>query len=560
MKFSLHKTTFIIIIALVVNACSDKKKIDNYINQIPILPAIKDEINFDHTASITDTLINGISYTCVTKTGEETKNMDEFITFNPNSGVLYPGSLIHGLTLKDGSLTPIKAERNGGILTLEGQIFKGYVDVDLSNDSLLNGFLNKTSFVNESFDFLKTIRKPKYDTLKYSVNLEQITPSNVTNAVIKLINNIPDGKQVSRTFYEQQEFHDAETDLLRLGVSAKWGTSKVSAALSTLKKENSSKYIIKVTQPYFDISFEQPIHGVSRPSDFFKNVKYDEFKKNMDLYMKTANDTIDPPSYIKSVTYGRTIFIIASSSESQDSLNATMNAVYNGAVSSASLDLSASRNHVLQNSSLTVFALGGAAEATVSVITGGTTNLIDSLKKYLFDGANYSKESPAYPISFVARYLKTDDVAKLGLSYKYNIPSCIQNPKKIKAIKMSFFVTDDDKDKEDIVYAYLTKGNTKIAEAGPWGVWRAWPKNTGPYPYTFSVEGAGINEVNLNDVKLWVTKYSGCGGGQNWGCGWHFILNLSAINEDGSEQIFNSYPNCMLGNGSSGIQVFPIIH
>jgi len=151
------------------------------------------------------------------------------------------------------------------------------------------------------------------------------------------------------------------------------------------------------------------------------------------------------------------VALIAESNESQDSLNVTMNAAFNGGMTSGNLDLSAGRTSIFQNSKMTVFSLGGAAEATVKVLNAGSGHLMDSLKVYLEDGANYSKNSPAYPISFIVKYLKSDDIAKLGVAYKYNVPICTKNPRQVKSIKFNFITTTDDKDHEEGVFASITK-------------------------------------------------------------------------------------------------------
>ena len=548
----------LILIIVLLSGCHNNKDINNYINSIPILPVVKDEITLDHPTNIQDKNIDGISYSCITKTGETAKNLFDFIIFNPNVGVLFPGSIIHGSTLRNGLLTSIGAERNGGTLTLEGIIFEGFEAEEITSDSSMQALQNKYPYAS-SFDFLSNMKRKKYDTLRYSTNLDQISYDKVNDAVIKLVNRIQAGKLVSRIIYEKQEFHEAENDFLRLGISAKWATGKVAAAFSILNKENKSKYIIKVTQPYYDISFNQPIHGVRTPSDYFKNVKYDAFKNSMDNYIRTSGDSIDPPCYIQSVTYGRMIFIIAESNESQDSLNLTMNAVFNGVSAGGSVDLSANKSSTLKNSSFTIFSIGGSAEATIRLINAGSENMVDSLRKYLLDGANYTKDSPAYPISYGARYLKTNDVAKLGLSYKYNVPICVRNPKKVRLFKFNFITTDDDKDKEEGVSVWITKGDTKIAGGGPWGYAIDWKKNSGPEQFELlPLHNVNVNEVELNDVRLWIRKSAECGG--DWGCGWHFVLNISVVFDDGTERIFNSYPGCMMGDGSDGTQVFPIIH
>src|SRR6185312_13566933 len=111
--------------------------------------------------------------------------------------------------------------------------------------------------------------------------------------------------------------------------------------------------------------------------------------------------------------------------------------------------------------------------------------------------------------------------------------------------------------KRECLLQSLKDGNL-IASAGPWGYAVEWPQNSGPY--SFEIPVTNISEVELNNVRLVIRKSAECDGGEGWGCGWHFVLNISVVFDDNSERQMGSYPACMMGNGSAGIQAFPIIH
>jgi thiol-activated cytolysin len=125
-------------------------------------------------------------------------------------------------------------------------------------------------------------------------------------------------------------------------------------------------------------------------------------------YIGEAN----PPAYVSCVTFGRALLFVFQSAASASDLKVSVNAAFSLTLSGTA-DVDAQRKQVLESSQMQVLAIGGSARHAAEVIAGGR---LEAIRKYVLDGANFSRTSPGVPISFQARYLPGNTTAGMALT------------------------------------------------------------------------------------------------------------------------------------------------
>lgn len=552
----MKKTFYLLIISvhLLFTGCkSNKSKINDFMDSFNAFPTLIDS-SLESNSKPENHMEGNTRYSCYTKSGEERKSLEEFVTFNPTNGVLYPGSLIHGKTLNDGLLTNVNVKQGGGTLTINNIVLTDTVQKFKLKNLLHSIHTNSLNYA--ASDLEENKKFTGYDTLKYSKHIDIINEKSVRQAVAELLNKLPTKTQVARIFFTKEEVNSIEKDFLKAGISIKWMTGKFSADISRLKQSTYSKYLVKVVQPYYDISFKPDFNTSLHPSDFFaKNIKAEDLTSYYKSYDPNPGNTLNPPTYIQTITYGRMLMIIAESSEKQDVFNKAMEASFTSTYVSGSANLSQEQLSIINNSTFTVFSIGGSGDATVKILTAGKAGLADSLSQYLRLGANYSAKSPAYPISYVARYLKNDNIAKLGLSFKFAVPICTPNPRTVVGIKVRYYVTEDNKDDDESVSMTVIKNSvTRLVETPRYGYGEDWEENSPPRD--FYIATPNLNEAELATTNVWIYKSPEHGGGSGYGGGMKFNLQLIAVLEDGASLDWRYVPNISMGNGQNNYQAF----
>lgn len=512
------KKISIALLAVTLASCNDSERIDKFVNSIKTLPVKQDQTIVSQPSPPSQQVIDGVRYTCSSTDNTQTATPDEVVAFNPNTGVLYPGALVKGTSLNNGILTGINVKRNSGKITVS--------------------FFNPKNTVERInlFDLKSGIKEtPSENPSKITKSIPEATFQTVSDAIRELTNKVPAGSQVARIKFEKTEFHTLEQSFLSTGLSVSWLSGSVKAQLSTLNTSSKSKYFVKVIQPYYDISFETDYQSIQKPSSFISSkTKFSDFQKAI------GDTTGNPPAYVKSISYGRLLLFFIESSASQEELNATMEATFSGAFVGGSANLTLRQKEIVNSSAINVVSFGGSADATIDLLNGDKLN---GLQKYLKDGANYDpQKSPGYPITYVSRYLKNDEVAKLSYTTNFKVEKCVRNPTKVSQLIFDINLTTDDKDREDAVEFWIIKGGN-VTGHNIFGQGTKWG-DPGKYPCVVNVNDITVDDLPLTSVRM--LKTAGCGGPR--GCGMEGFIDVWYITEYGQRALWFQIPNRRYGD------------
>ena len=159
--------------------------------------------------------------------------------------------------------------------------------------------------------------------------------------------------------------------------------------------------VVDFKQIYYTANFDAP----KNPSDVFApGVTVDQLKAR-------GIDDKTPPVYVSSVSYGRQMYVKFETTSKSTELKAAINAVIKGVPIKAESEWA----RVLKNTTVTVSIVGGNADGAARVVTG----TVEDLKKLIQEGATFSKQNPAVPISYKTAFLKDNQVATIQSNTDY---------------------------------------------------------------------------------------------------------------------------------------------
>ena len=159
--------------------------------------------------------------------------------------------------------------------------------------------------------------------------------------------------------------------------------------------------VVDFKQIYYTANFDAP----KNPSDVFApGVTVDQLKAR-------GIDETTPPVYVSSVSYGRQMYVKFETTSKSTELKAAINAVIKGVPIKPESEWA----RVLKNTTVTVSIVGGNADGAARVVTG----TVEDLKKLIQEGATFSTQNPAVPISYKTAFLKDNQVATIQSNTDY---------------------------------------------------------------------------------------------------------------------------------------------
>ena len=159
--------------------------------------------------------------------------------------------------------------------------------------------------------------------------------------------------------------------------------------------------VVDFKQVYFTANFDAP----KNPSDVFASgITVDQLKAR-------GIDATTPPVYVSSVSYGRQMYVKFETTSKSTELKAAINAVIKGVPIKPASEWA----RVLKNTTVTVSIVGGNADGAARVVTG----TVEDLKKLIQEGATFSTQNPAVPISYKTAFLKDNQVATIQSNTDY---------------------------------------------------------------------------------------------------------------------------------------------
>jgi len=308
---------------------------------------------------VIDSILQGTVYlTCTTETVQVVKRIEDYQTFYvQNSSEIYPGNIIQGKYLKNGSLNSI------------GEFKRQPISIMLKNAT-------RTKSVDVKDPDRISLTKAVSDNDWYFYFDPPLF-----------------------TYVDCVKAYSKEQSLLSFNINASWLVGSIDAGLSLTNEVGKTDVFIMLKQIYYNASVGYP----RKPSAFFhKSVK----PKDLEHIFSTEN----PPAYINSVSYGRIAIAKVTSNYSKDEIITSLNAKF-GVISGG---VTAQQTTILENCAYEVVAAGGPAIDTWNIeklseyFEGGNTFTNRSGAVPIAYTANYLIDNSPFLTHTVTEYIKRD--------------------------------------------------------------------------------------------------------------------------------------------------------
>lgn len=299
-----------------------------------------------------------VSYQCKSQKRRLTDSFDSILSVAGNSGILWPGAIVQGRTIRDGNPAGLHLPRSSITVSIDLAIPRPSAvlknPTSASYQEALSGFMRQAdemiSAGGESADEF----------------LDRLIPA--------------------RLNFVRQEAHSFEQMLLKTGLNVKYDGAAVKGSLSAAFGLNRSSrahtIFVRFMQPMFTVTFADEAKG--RPSDYF-----DSEMTMDDINFEVARGTLgalpllpdggDNPEwsleddknqacYVKSVTYGRMMMFSLTSTSVSSALDLDVAIEGQYKVFSGDASLTYQQRQTMENSTIHMMAFGGTQEDALASI------------------------------------------------------------------------------------------------------------------------------------------------------------------------------------------------
>jgi hypothetical protein len=298
------------------------------------------------------TQVDGVDMEITEQVVTMRQEVRDFVEISQISDVMWAGATVAGESVQSGSLAPILLRRGPGTITLT---------TDLTTASTRSKSLP-----------LKEPNLPSYVDAHNQL-IDELHPTDsaaaVNNRIIK-INTLEEG-------------------MVSFGLNVKgsgWGVNAKARLDSRLER---SVTFGMFSQAYYAVAFTP--QG-SPPRFFGDDVRLDEVKQ----YCGVNN----PPCYIASVTYGRTLMFMIDSESSNLEVTAALDGYWKAGISGEA-NVEGSYKNTMNKSKVSVVVIGGPSGASGQVISDPANGLLP----WIMGALKITKDVPAAPVSYTVRYL-----------------------------------------------------------------------------------------------------------------------------------------------------------
>ncbi|AWZ49842.1 alveolysin [Clostridiaceae bacterium 14S0207] len=237
-----------------------------------------------------------------------------------------------------------------------------------------------------SQDGIKNVKNPTYSSVKSAVN----SLLNTWNTKYSKKYTIP-----TRVSYSDSMVYSKSQISTAFGCNLKQLNKELNIDFDAIFKGQKKVMLIAYKQIFYTVNVDAP----NKPSDLFAdNVMFN------DLKLRGVNKD-NPPAYVSSVQYGRTIYVKLETTSKSSNVKAAFKALIN----KQDIHGNAEYKDILNQSSFTATVLGGGAEQHNKVVTKN----FDEIREVIKNNAVYGPKNPGYPIAYTTTFLKNNAVATI---------------------------------------------------------------------------------------------------------------------------------------------------
>lgn len=357
---------------------SNPREIRNYLNTLPLAPMMTRAngpitpndgtplpVEEEDPVVETQGVLDGIpgNWVKTTRHYKIKQTFDENFLFDPTSDVVYPGCVLKGGTIANGTYAMITSHKTGDVT----------FSISLSPAD--------PSKAHETSATVPNIRKSEYQEVWNKWATMDWKESPVT------------------TIQSVEKINSQEELVTKLGVAVTAPVANGSINLGFNFNKKKNHILARLIQKHFTVSTDAPKKGT-----IFESIDKDA----LDGYQ---------PVYISSINYGRIIYLSIETDEKERNINEAIEFALNkikGVDVNVSADQAVNYRKMLAKSDVHITVLGGGKTIQQEILKGD----IDSFQRFL--AADIPMEQ-MYPISFSLRYAVDNSQARVVSSSEFTV-------------------------------------------------------------------------------------------------------------------------------------------
>lgn len=235
------------------------------------------------------------------------------------------------------------------------------------------------------------IENPSYSTVSETIN----------GILTTWIRKFSSTHKISAIYnYTESEVHSKDHLRVIVGFDL---ASKLNLDFDFKSTYNNEKrmFVLTFKQIFYTVSIDTP----EQPGDFFAE---DEKWENL---VANGVDKDNPPVYVANVAYGRTIYLVMTTNNSDLELEAKVK----GIIKDNKFNAEALYNTVFDNAEFSVVVLGGSSDEHINMITKDR----NKIKEIIENNSSFSEANQGAPISYTTAFLKENQIAAINSSTEY---------------------------------------------------------------------------------------------------------------------------------------------
>ncbi|MGG7569009.1 thiol-activated cytolysin family protein [Streptomyces sirii] len=268
----------------------------------------------------------------------------------------------------------------------------------------LGQFIQGKSHVAGKFTPLTISERSPINLTIGGVAKEDVAPSatGYASARGEFLKGQGETKFPSNSNYTKASFSSVSEGALRIGLSASHLTGSLEAKLNTRRKSDKSSVLVS----YINRAYTAKVDHSGTSASWFKPEM-----KGADLVQKYENQIgkDNPGLYVDTITYGRSLLYSASSSQTEEDLEASIGGSFSAAGVDVKGNADANWKQNLAKANIAIDTRGGDEKQVLKAITEGTPNSF-------FEGE--AAAGTLVPIEYTVRDIRDNEEASVGETEK----------------------------------------------------------------------------------------------------------------------------------------------
>jgi len=232
--------------------------------------------------------------------------------------------------------------------------------------------------------------------------------------------------------FTSEQAYSRSHALFQLHADAHYFSAAFSADVRTVTDSDKARVFVSLRQDFYSIAVDAPKSSTSFLGDSVT-------RESLLAYVSGEN----PPTYVKSVTYGRVILAEVLDCNSSSSLRAALNASYDAGVGGFNLDLSTEHLQAVSSATFGIYVRGGPANESNKVLTLSGSEALKKLNSLLSENPMTGVGSMGVPVAFSVCNLADNTAVALHSVTRYSMRKSLSAAYRFSVCLKSAVINDD---------------------------------------------------------------------------------------------------------------------